>query len=112
KLMSARGLKYGKPTPYEDGVRWVLEECPWHEEQSDGPGGSAIFLRNGISGFDCKHAHCQERTIRDVLGSVNGGRHQVDDGKKDPKKFDKMAQAFVKHLTAQGQQQLYTGGRT
>ena len=83
--------KFGKPTPYEGGVRWVLEECPWHEEHSDGPGGSAIFLRNGIIGFDCKHAHCQERTIRDVLGAVNGDGHRDDSAKQDPKKFDRMA---------------------
>jgi P4 family phage/plasmid primase-like protien len=113
KMMADKGLKFSKPTPYEDGVRWVLEECPWHEEHSDGPGGSAIFLRNGIIGFDCKHAHCQERTIRDVLGAVNGGGgHQVDGGKKDPKKFDKMAQAFVEHHVAQGHHLLYTSGRT
>lgn len=110
KLMTDKGLKFSKPTPYEDGVRWVLEECPWHEEHSDGPGGSAIFLRNGIIGFDCKHAHCQDRTIRDVLGAVIG--FQGSDGKKDPKKFDRMAQAFVDHHTAQGHQPLYTGGRT
>jgi len=109
KLLTARGLKFSQPTPYEDGARWVLEECPWHEDHSDGPGGSAIFLRNGIIGFDCKHAHCQERTIQDVLGAVNGGGN---DGKKDPKKFDKMAQAFVDHYIAQGHQPLYTGGRT
>ncbi len=108
KMMTDKGLKFGKPTPYDDGVRWVLEECPWHEEHSDGPGGSAIFLRNGILGFDCKHAHCQERTIRDVLGSINRG----DEGKKDPKKFDKMAQAFVEHHAAQDHHLLYTGGRT
>ena len=107
KLMTAKGLKFSKPTPYEDGIRWILEECPWHEEHSDGPAGSAIFLRDGIIGFDCKHAHCQERTIRDVLGTVNG-----DDFKKDPKKFDRMAQAFVDHYTGQGRQPLYTGGRT
>jgi putative DNA primase/helicase len=112
RMMAARGLKYSKPTPYEGGVRWVLEECPWHEEHSDGPGGSAIFLRDGIIGFDCKHAHCQDRTIRDVLGAVNGGGHQVDGGKKDPKKFDKMAQAFVEHHAAQDHHLLYTGGRT
>ena len=109
-MMAAKGLKFGKSTPYEGGVRWVLEECPWHEKHSDGPGGSAIFLRNGIIGFDCKHAHCQERTIRDVLGAVNGEGH--GDLKKDPKKFDRMAQAFVDHHTAQGHQPLYTGGRT
>ena len=112
KLMTAKGLKFGKPTPYEGGVRWILEECPWHEEHSDGPGGSAIFLRNGIIGFDCKHAHCQERTIRDVLGAVNGEGQPQSDLKKDPKKFDRMAQAFVDHHTAQGHQPLYTGGRT
>ncbi len=112
KMMAERGLKYSKPTPYDGGLRWVLEECPWHDEHSDGPGGSAIFLRDGIIGFDCKHAHCQERTIRDVLGLVNGGGHQGDEAKKDPKKFDRMAQAFVEHHTAQGHQPLYTGGRT
>lgn len=110
-LMTDKGLKFGPSSPYEGGVRWVLEECPWHDEHSDGPGGSAIFLRNGIIGFDCKHAHCQERTIRDVLGTVNGVSH-VEDGKKDPKKFDKMAQAFVDYQIAQGNQPLYTGGRT
>ena len=109
KMMKARGLRYDKPTPYEGGVRWVLEECPWHEEHSDGPGGSAVFLRDGIVGFDCKHAHCQERTIRDVFGSVNGGG---GNGKKDPKKFDRMAQAFVEHHAGQGCRPLYTGGRS
>ncbi len=110
-LMTDKGLKSGPSSPYEDGIRWVLEECPWYEEHSDGPGGSAIFLRNGIIGFDCKHAHCQERTIRDVLGTVNGVSH-VEDGKKDPKKFDKMATAFVDHHTGQGHPLLYTSGRS
>jgi putative DNA primase/helicase len=87
-------------------------ECPWNEEHSDGPGGSAIFLRDGIIGFDCKHAHCQERTIRDVMGAVNGQGWRGDDGKKDPKKFDRMAQAFVEHHAAEGRHLLYTGGRT
>ena len=107
-LMTEKGLNFGPATPYEGGVRWVLEECPWHEEHSDGPGGSAIFLRNGIIGFDCKHSHCQHRTIKDVLGEIN----KFEDGKKDPKKFDKMAQAFVDFNIAQGHQPLYTGGRT
>ena len=108
KLMTDKGLKFGNATPYEGGVRWILEECPWHGEHSDGPGGSAIFLRDGVIGFDCKHAHCQERTIRDVLGAVNW----VEDGKKDPKKFDRMATAFVDHQVGEGHQPLYTGGRT
>lgn len=108
QLMTAKGLKFSEPSPYEGGVRWILEECPWADEHSDGPGGSAIFLRNGIIGFDCKHAHCQHRTIRDVLGAIN----KVEEGKKDPKKFDRMAQAFVDHHTALGQYLLYTGGRT
>jgi putative DNA primase/helicase len=111
ELMAAKGLNFGKPLPYDGGVRWVLEECPWHDEHSDGPGGSAIFLRNGVIGFDCKHAHCQERTIRDVLGTVNGDGFK-EDGKKDPKKFDRMAKAFVDHHTGLGQHLLYTGGRT
>lgn len=108
QLMTAKGLKFSEPSPYEGGVRWILEECPWANEHSDGPGGSAIFLRNGIIGFDCKHAHCQHRTIQDVLGAIN----KVEDGKKDPKKFDRMAKAFVDHHTALGQNLLYTGGRT
>jgi len=112
KLMTNKGLKFGPAMAYEDGFRWTLEECPWHEEHSDGPGGSAIFLRNGIVGFDCKHAHCQERTIRDVLGPVNGGGGQIESGKKDPKKFDKMAKAFVDHHTGNGHPLLYTNGRT
>jgi len=110
KLMEDKGLKFGTPMTYQDGVRWILEVCPWADEHSDGPGGSAIFLRNGIVGFDCKHAHCQHRTIRDVLGAVNG--NQGGDLKNDPKKFDKMAQAFVDHHAAQGHPLLYTGGRT
>ncbi len=110
QMMTNKGLKFGPATAYEDGIRWTLQECPWHDEHSDGPGGSAIFLRNGIIGFDCKHAHCQERTIKDVLGPVNGS--WSEDGKKDPKKFDKMAQAFVDHQIALGHQPLYTGGRT
>ena len=110
QMMTDKGLKFGIATSYEGGVRWVLEECPWHEDHSDGAGGSAIFLRNGIIGFDCKHAHCQERTIKDVLGTVNGSC--VEDGKKDPKKFDKMATAFVENQIGQGHQPLYTGGRT
>ncbi len=112
KLMETKGLKSGPPTSYDGGLRWVLEECPWHEEHSDGPGGSAIFLRNGIIGFDCKHAHCQDRTIRDVLGAVNGVGQRSDEAKKDPKKFDPMARAFVDHHAAQGRHLLYTDGRT
>ncbi len=110
-MMTIKGLKFGLPVSYEDGLRWILEECPWCEEHSDGPGGSAIFLRDGIIGFDCKHAHCHERTIRDVLGAVNGDGYQGDSAKKDPKKFDKMAQTFVDHFCSQGHQPLYTGGR-
>ncbi len=57
RLMTDKGLKFGPAMVYEGGVRWILEACPWTEEHSDGAGGSAIFLRNGRIGFDCKHAH-------------------------------------------------------
>lgn len=44
--------------------------CPWSDEHTttSPPGDTVIFEADGgWPGFDCKHAHCSGRTIRDVL---------------------------------------------
>jgi P4 family phage/plasmid primase-like protien len=45
--------------------------CPWHDEHSGDSGISetCVFERSAGEpwGFDCKHAHCSARTIRDLI---------------------------------------------
>lgn len=45
-------------------------ECPWeHEHSSSTPGDTVIFAADGSGwpGFSCRHLHCADRSIRDVL---------------------------------------------
>jgi hypothetical protein len=49
--------------------------CPWSEEHSTpspANGGDTVIFESdgGWPGFDCKHRHCAERTIRDVMQAL------------------------------------------
>jgi hypothetical protein len=66
--------------------------CPWHEEHSSESGLTETVLFAPQSdgkpwGFDCKHAHCATRTIKDVLAflrpSNSHGAHVVLDPLED-----------------------------
>ena len=104
KMMDDRGMEYRPGQPYEGGFRWELPECPWVDEHTTGPGGAAVFLRDGVVGFKCQHAHCTERHAKDVFGPVNR--------KTGAGKFDKYALAFIEQHVGMGEIPLFTGGRT
>jgi hypothetical protein len=50
--------------------------CPWEAEHTGTTTDSATvymqanFEGRAVAGFDCKHAHCQHRTLRDLLGRL------------------------------------------
>lgn len=55
--------------------------CPWQEQHStdSGPSETVLFEPTAPGdpwGFDCKHAHCSERTIKDVLALFWNGNEQ------------------------------------
>lgn len=75
---------------YEHPITGVIHAvtCPWEEEHSSStPGDTVIFANEDGTwpGFHCKHAHCEGRTIRDVMQIMGdadefchrqwGGRH-------------------------------------
>ena len=43
--------------------------CPWHDEHTTGDEGTCVWAREDgrYPGFNCLHAHCQGRTLRDLL---------------------------------------------
>ena len=103
QLLIAKGIAFKPAVPYENGLKWTLDACPWGDEHTTGVDGAAVFLRDGVVGFDCKHAHCQDRDVKDLFGTIN----KV----KDPKNFDKIALEFIKDCVSKGQNPLNTGGR-
>jgi hypothetical protein len=52
----------------DDAMHEVI--CPWGHLHSDGRVGAALFepsnLNNSAWGFKCLHAHCSDRTIKDI----------------------------------------------
>lgn len=72
EMMDESGYDYKPGKPYEGGTIWELVECPWADEHTTGRAGAAVFLRDGIIGFKCQHAHCAERDYKDLFGPVNG----------------------------------------
>ena len=64
---SAHGLYVGQLRSGVHGVR-----CPWSEDHTAPPRGDGgdcvIFDPDGSwPGFHCKHGHCADRNIRDVM---------------------------------------------
>lgn len=107
RMMDAKGLEYRPAEPYQNGLRWVLDECPNSKEHTDGHGGASVFLREGIVGFDCKHRHCLKMTAKDVFGDdVNGAGSDLKEGK-----FDRLAKAFVEEQISNGSHPLHTSGK-
>lgn len=58
----------------EKRARGLAIACPWEHEHSTGTNGTDTLVfrnedeRRGFPwGFECRHGHCQSRTIRDVL---------------------------------------------
>lgn len=49
--------------------------CPWHAQHTDGRPEAALFepsaTNNGAWGFKCLHAHCKDRTIKDVYALID-----------------------------------------
>lgn len=67
RWFEARGAYVGHLDGLKHGVR-----CPWsHEHSAASPrnGSDTIIFESdgGWPGFHCKHAHCEGRTIRDVM---------------------------------------------
>ena len=60
-----------------DGDRYGIL-CPWHDEHTTGDGGTCVWVAEDgrYPGFNCLHAHCQGRTLRDLLESY--GKEAVD----------------------------------
>jgi hypothetical protein len=72
-LIEAFQAKGWYKRPLDGGKHAVV--CPWASEHSGDSGltESVLFEPQGPGeswGFDCKHAHCSQRTIRDVLTIV------------------------------------------
>ena len=64
RFMNEHGIRY-KAKPYKDGVKYVLEECPFNS-QHHAPDSSIFKLRNGALGFRCLHNSCADKTWQDV----------------------------------------------
>ena len=72
--MQQHGIKCKERQPYEDGLRWLLKACPFHESHT---GTSAALFRraNGALGFKCQHASCAGKTWRDVREKLEPVMH-------------------------------------
>lgn len=64
QFMNEHGIRY-TAKPYKDGVKYVLEECPFNS-QHHAPDSSIFKLRNGALGFRCLHNSCADKTWQDV----------------------------------------------
>ena len=62
--MQQHGLRY-TPTPYSDGIKYVLDHCPFDESHT-GKDAAIFKSRSGAIGFHCFHNSCQGKTFRDV----------------------------------------------
>jgi hypothetical protein len=51
------------PLPYKDGVKWILEICPFDPSHDNG---SAVITlpADGVPGFMCQHNSCRKRNWR------------------------------------------------
>lgn len=65
EFIAKYGIKVKDITPFKDGKRYVLEECPFNPDHKAPD--SAIFVMNGGAiGFRCLHNSCSHYTWRDV----------------------------------------------
>jgi len=67
--------------PFRDGRHAV--QCPWNDQHSNESGLTETLIfappNNGAPwGFDCKHAHCTTRTIKDVLAFLRPSTPSFD----------------------------------
>jgi archaellum biogenesis ATPase FlaH len=64
-FIANNGIRVSREINYGDGVKFLLEECPFDSSHTSPD--SAIFLRNdGIIGFKCFHSSCSNYTWRDL----------------------------------------------
>ena len=105
-FMLDAGLKFRERIVYENGFKWQLEECPWSTEHTTGEDGAAVFLREGVIGFDCKHEHCKDRNVHDLFGDINKSHVSEKNGK-----YDSVAQAFLSHQLSLGKKFLFICNR-
>lgn len=64
-FISQHGIKVAKKVRYNNGFKYILEECPF-DSNHKAPDSAIFVMDNGAIGFRCLHAHCQHYTWRDV----------------------------------------------
>ena len=67
-----KGWGFKKPVDWNGGSKWILDKCPncknhTGEGETDGPKDTAVFLNDGVLGFECFHSHCKEINIYEML---------------------------------------------
>jgi hypothetical protein len=64
--LAAWRLAHGPVRRWQDGYLVELEDCPWTDAHTTGPGGAVVIIHgSGALDFTCLHAHCRGRTWRD-----------------------------------------------
>ncbi len=66
-LIKERGLKIQTVSETEKGLMFELVECPNGNKHTNGKGGAAVFLTDGILGFKCFHNACEGQTAKDIF---------------------------------------------
>ena len=57
---------------WADGYLLELRTCPWAAAHTTGTGGAAVMIRaSGAYDFTCLHAHCADRTWRDLRAATD-----------------------------------------
>ena len=64
-FISKHGIKVTKKVRYNNGFKYVLEECPF-DSNHKAPDSAIFVMDNGAIGFRCLHAHCQHYSWKDV----------------------------------------------
>lgn len=65
EFISKHGIKVAKKVRYNNGLKYVLEECPF-DSNHKAPDSAIFVLDNGAIGFRCLHASCNHYSWRDV----------------------------------------------
>lgn len=64
-FISSHGIKVSKKVRYNNGYKYILEECPF-DSNHKAPDSAIFVLDNGAVGFRCLHASCNHYTWKDV----------------------------------------------
>jgi hypothetical protein len=72
-FLARHNVKTRPPVPYEGGLKWVLEACPFNPDHRGTD--AAVFQRaDGSLGFRCLHNSCSDRHWHDVRELFEGPR--------------------------------------